>query len=277
MAVCTSQRLLLENENPFVLSFGSQTSCKALEQALGGMRSAVGRTPEFAQGANFPAGGGKETIMEMMTTKAMTAEQAAEWGKTLDFPTVWATIQESSKRTEKRFQENAAQMKAMSQETDKGSQKTDWDIEELPESFDEVDALRWDLVERLRPAHLFEKFAALGFDFNQSFQDGSVMDNETQHGVIVEMMLLNNAIGMVVESRPMITQDDIDEHEKRMEMLSHGTKSPFAHLKLYGARAFVKGSKIARQYAIDKGFFVIQLTDNTITVDMPEGWTPKTW
>jgi hypothetical protein len=41
--------------------------------------------------------------------------------------------------------------------------------------------------------------------------------------------------------------------------------------------AGVKMSLQAREYAIDKGFFVIELTGNTIKVDMPEGWTPKTW
>jgi hypothetical protein len=47
--------------------------------------------------------------------------------------------------------------------------------------------------------------------------------------------------------------------------------------KLYGAMAGVKMSKRTRQYTIAKGFFVIELTGNTIKVDMPTGWTPKTW
>jgi hypothetical protein len=41
--------------------------------------------------------------------------------------------------------------------------------------------------------------------------------------------------------------------------------------------AGVKMSKETREYARDKGFYVIELTGNTIKVDMPEGWMPKTW
>jgi hypothetical protein len=41
--------------------------------------------------------------------------------------------------------------------------------------------------------------------------------------------------------------------------------------------ASVKTSRMARQYAIDKGFFVIELAGNTIKVDMPKGFKPKTW
>jgi hypothetical protein len=41
--------------------------------------------------------------------------------------------------------------------------------------------------------------------------------------------------------------------------------------------AGVKTSKKARQYAEDKGFFFIELTGNTIKIDMPEGFKPKTW
>jgi hypothetical protein len=41
--------------------------------------------------------------------------------------------------------------------------------------------------------------------------------------------------------------------------------------------AAVKTSKVARQYAIDKGFFVIELSGDAIKVEVPEGWKPKTW
>jgi hypothetical protein len=188
---------------------------------------------------------------------AMTA-QTRQPQMGLTFEKVWAMFQE------------------MSQGADKGIQKTDWDIEELPESFDDVDISQWELVEKLKPAHLLKKFEALGFDFNQSFQNHSVGD-KTQYHVEVEMMLLNETIGVVVESKPTMTQSDIDEYETRMEILSHDPKSPFAYLKLHGARAFVKASKVEQQYARDKGFFVIELTGDTIKIDMPEGWTPKTW
>jgi hypothetical protein len=33
----------------------------------------------------------------------------------------------------------------------------------------------------------------------------------------------------------------------------------------------------ARQYALDKGFFVIELTGDTVKIDIPDEFKPKTW
>jgi hypothetical protein len=41
--------------------------------------------------------------------------------------------------------------------------------------------------------------------------------------------------------------------------------------------ASVKASKVARNYAVAKGFFVIELTGNMVKIDVPTGFTPKTW
>jgi hypothetical protein len=41
--------------------------------------------------------------------------------------------------------------------------------------------------------------------------------------------------------------------------------------------AGVKMGDKAREYALEKGFFVIELTGNTIKVESPEGFKPKTW
>jgi methylase of polypeptide subunit release factors len=74
-----------------------------------------------------------------------------------------------------------------------------------------------------------------------------------------------------------MTRGDVDKHETRMEILRHEPNSLFVNRKLYGAMAGVKMSEKAREYAINKGFFVIELTGNAIKINMPEGFTPKTW
>jgi hypothetical protein len=91
------------------------------------------------------------------------------------------------------------------------------------------------------------------------------------------MLLINGTIAMAVEVKTTMTRGDVDKHIKRMEILRNKPNSLFTNRKLYGAMASVKTNKFARKYAIDKGFFVIELTGNTIKVDMPEGFTPKTW
>jgi hypothetical protein len=74
-----------------------------------------------------------------------------------------------------------------------------------------------------------------------------------------------------------MTRGDIDEHEERMDILRRASHSLFGKRKLYGAMAGVKMSPKARKYAIAKGFFLIALTGSTIKIDIPEGFTPRTW
>jgi hypothetical protein len=135
-----------------------------------------------------------------------------------------------------------------------------------------------DMAEGLMASDLYETFAALGLDFDQSFQNYEVKDKKTKRTLTeVDKLLLNGTIALAVETKTTMTRGDVDKHETRMELLRNKPNSLFAKRKLYGAMASVKMSKKARQYARDKGFFVIELTGNTIKVESPEGFKPKTW
>jgi hypothetical protein len=41
--------------------------------------------------------------------------------------------------------------------------------------------------------------------------------------------------------------------------------------------AAVKTSPKAREYAIEKGFFVIELSGDAVRINMPENFSPKIW
>jgi phenylalanyl-tRNA synthetase beta subunit len=201
--------------------------------------------------------------MEVMKTEAMTAEQAAEWGKTLSFESVWAALQE----TDRIVKENARELA-----------KTERLVKELSKNVGGVNGSLGDMAEGLMASDLYETFEALGLDFDHSFQNYKVKDRKTKRKLTeVDMLLVNGTIAMAVEVKTTMTQGDVDGHEIRMDVLRHEPNSLFANRKLYGAMAGVKMSPQARKYAIDKGFFVIELTGNTIKVDMPDGFTPKTW
>jgi hypothetical protein len=91
------------------------------------------------------------------------------------------------------------------------------------------------------------------------------------------MLLVNGTIAMAVEVKTTMTHGDVDKHEKRMDILRHEPNSLFGNRTLYGAMAAVKTSSSARNHAIEKGFFVIELSGGTVKIDMPEGFSPKTW
>jgi TPP-dependent indolepyruvate ferredoxin oxidoreductase alpha subunit len=199
----------------------------------------------------------------------------------LTFDDVWAAMMETDKKfqeTDRKFQESKAEHDRMFAETDKKFQKTERFIKELSKNIGGVNNSLGDMAEGLMASDLYETFAALGLDFEHSFQNYEVKDKKTKRTVAeVDKLLVNGTIAMVVETKTTMTRGDVDEHETRMERLRREPNSLFANRKLYGAMASVKTSRMARQYAIDKGFFVIELAGNTIKIDMPEGFKPKTW
>jgi hypothetical protein len=199
----------------------------------------------------------------------------------LTFEKVWATIQESSQKTEKMFQEVAQlgkELREAQKETDRQMKKTDEKIKELSANLGGVGNSLGDIAEGLMASDLYETFRTLGLDFHNAIPNYVVTEKNTKRELAeVDMLLVNGTIAMAVETKTAMTIGDVAKHENRMELLRHEPNSLFTNRKLYGAMAGVKMSKKTRQYALGKGFYVIQLTGNTIKVDMPEGWTPKTW
>jgi hypothetical protein len=95
-----------------------------------------------------------------------------------------------------------------------------------------------DTAEGLMASDLYEHFAARGLDFDQSFQNYVLKDKKTKRRLAeVDMLLVNGTIAM----------------------------------------AAVKTSPKARQYAIEKGFYMIELSGGTVRINVPEDFSPKTW
>jgi predicted phage tail protein len=227
-----------------------------------------------------------------MAMETMTAEQAAEWGKTLDFPTVWATIQELAKErkeaqreTDKKFQETAEQMQETDRQMQESKAEHDRMIAEMREEMKELsknvgglNGSLGDMAEGLMASDLYEHFAAQGLEFDSSFQNYVLKDKKTKLPLAeVDMLLVNGTIALAVEAKTTMTRGDVAKHEKRLEILRSVPNSLFANRKLYGAMAAVKTSRKAREHAIEKGFFVIELSGGTVRINMPEGFKPKTW
>jgi hypothetical protein len=163
-------------------------------------------------------------------------------------------------------------------ETDRKFQETDKQIKELSKTIGGVTGSLGDIAEGLMASDLSDKFAAFGLDFEYTIQNFEVKEKKTKRSLAeVDILLINGTIAMVVEAKTTMTRGDVDEHEERMEILRRATHSLFGKRKLYGAMAGVKMSPKARKYAIAKGFYLIELTGDTIKINMPEGFSPKTW
>jgi hypothetical protein len=167
---------------------------------------------------------------------------------------------------------------ALLQEVGRKQEETDRIVRELSKNIGGLNGSLGDMAEGLMASDLYEHFEAQGLDFDQSFQNYKVTERKTKRVLAeVDMLLVNGTIAMAVEVKTTMTRGDVDEHEERMDILRRIPNSLFAKRKLYGAMAAVKASPAARRHAIEKGFFVIELSGGTVKINMPEGFKPKTW
>jgi hypothetical protein len=221
----------------------------------------------------------KETDKKFQETERLLKERSLETDK--KFQETAAQMKETDKKiqeTDRQIQETDRLLKEQSKETTRQMKETDKQIKELSKNIGGVNGSLGDLAEGLMASDLYEHFEVQGLDFDQSFQNYVVKDKKTKHRLAeVDMLLVNGTIAMAVEAKTTMTRGDVDEHEKRLEILRRVPNSLFAKRKLYAAMAAVKTSPAAHKHAIEKGFFVIELSGGTVKINMPEGFKPKTW
>jgi hypothetical protein len=88
--------------------------------------------------------------------------------------------------------------------------------------------------------------------------------------------MFNGTIALAIEAKAQMTVHDVNEHLKQMAIL-HSTPNRLLNgKKLYGAMAGAKMTRQAKNYAIQKGFFVIEPAGDTVNIEVPVG-KPAVW
>jgi hypothetical protein len=183
-------------------------------------------------------------------------------------------MQESRVEYDRRSAETDRKIEKMSAKVEKMSAK----VEELSDNLGGISNSLGDLAEGLMASDLYEKFEVRSLEFDHSIPNYIVKDKKTKLKLAeVDMLLVNGTIAMAVEVKTKMTKGDVDKHEERMDILRREPNSLFANRVLYGAMAGVKMSEGARDYAVEKGFYVIELTGNMVKIDVPADFSPKTW
>jgi hypothetical protein len=180
----------------------------------------------------------------------MTAQEAAEWGKTLDFPTVWAALlelRESVKETSKQ-------------------------IGGLHNSMG-------DLIETLFAPHLGEKFDAYNYNLKRIFRRVPIYDDNNRMRSDIDILLSNTTVCMAVEVKRWLERaDHVDEHIKRMQLIREFPPAEVKGKKLLGAIVGAVVTPEAREYAEQNGFFVLELTGEDVhLLEPPKDFVPREW
>jgi hypothetical protein len=73
-----------------------------------------------------------------------------------------------------------------------------------------------------------------------------------------------------------MTIKDVDQHLKHMNLLHNNPNNLLRGKKLYGAMAGAKMTERSRNYAMKRGFFVLEASGDTVKIAMPAG-KPAVW
>jgi hypothetical protein len=194
----------------------------------------------------------------------MTAQEAAEWGKTLDFPTVWAALMESGKRFDR-----------MSERVDRMAEKVD----RVTSNVGGLNQSMGDLIETLFAPHLGEKFDAYNYNLKRIFNRVPIYDDDSRLRSDIDILLSNTNVCMAVEVKRWLEKTShVDDHIKRMELIRQYPPAEVKGKKLLGAIVGAVVTPEAREYAEQNGFFVLELTGEDVRLlEPPKNFQPKEW
>jgi predicted AAA+ superfamily ATPase len=199
--------------------------------------------------------------------------QPRELPRGVSFEDVWAMFQE----TREQMRETDRRM----QETDKKMQKTDRQIREMTARTDkQIGKLGnrfGEMVEHLIIPNIVEKFRSLGYTFTRAGLDTEFFSREGKALAEVDAWLENGDFAMAVEIKSRLREQDTDRHAKRMEILRAYLDEREDTRKLLGAVAGAVVTLPAKEYALERGFYVIEQSGDTVKIAAPEGFTPKVW
>ena len=228
----------------------------------------------------------------------MTAEEAAEWGKTLDFPTVWAAIMKTEAdidRLAEKIDRVTANVDGLNQLTEKVDQVTanvdrvTANVDGLNKMAEKVDRVSanvgglnesmGDLIETLFAPHLGEKFDVYNYNLKRTYRRVPIYDDNIRMRTDIDILLSNTTLCMAVEvKRWLETTAHVDEHIKRMQLIRQYPPAEVKGKKLLGAIVGAVVTPEAREYAEQNGFFVLELTGEDVRLlEPPNDFHPKEW
>ena len=184
------------------------------------------------------------------------------------FESVWAALQE----TDRIVREVAERQK----ETDRQMQKTDRQMQETDKRFGKLNNRFGEIVEYMVAPNLREKFREFSLDFPQTSSDTVVSDYDNNIFLEIDVFLQNGDKAMLVEVKTKLTTEDVKDHILRLEKMRkyadlHGDKRTFL-----GAVAGIVMTSNVKEYALGRGFYVIEPSGETFNITPPSG-KPKEW
>jgi hypothetical protein len=193
------------------------------------------------------------------------------------FQVIDKKFQVMSQEADKRQQELVQQMQETDRQTREAQKETDRLMKELTKNVGGVNKSFGRLLEEMYSARLWDKFAALGYDFTCGCQRKKFRENERAIAE-ADIFLENGLYAMVVEVKTDLTTEDVDDHLERIATIRkymdrHGDKR-----LLVGAVAGGIAPESVVKYAQKKGLYVVVWSGDSATVaEAPPSFKAREW
>jgi len=183
------------------------------------------------------------------------AQTQPTYTKGLDFEQVWAAIMESRFEFDRQMKESK---------------------DEFNKRFGEMTNRFGEIVEYMIAPNLKEKFKEFGLVFQRSNKDTEFADFDNNIKFEVDIILENGHKAMLVEVKTKLSTEDVKDHIERLEKMRkyadlHNDKRTFL-----GAVAGVVTPSNVKDFALNKGFYVIEPSGNTFNITSPSN-NPREW
>jgi hypothetical protein len=212
-------------------------------------------------------------------------------GEGLTFEKVWAMFQETDRRlkesreetdrrlkesreeTDRQIQETNMQMK----ETDKKMRETDREIKEVSRIVGDLGNKFGKLSEYLVVPNMMKKFNALGYVFTRTGRNIEIRSLDNTVVTEIDILLENGDFALIVEVKSDLTERHVTEHVARMEKLRRYWDDHNDRRRLLGAVAGAIMTDGVKAFALKMGFYVIVQSGDTVKIEIPDGFRPRTW
>ncbi|MDR3146276.1 MAG: hypothetical protein LBU21_08360 [Treponema sp.] len=161
-------------------------------------------------------------------------------------------------------------IRELAKDTDRKMKDTDRKIGKLGSRLGEV-------IEHMMTPRLYKKFEALGYAFNHASRNHEILDENERGLAEVDVLLENGEYVMAVEVKTRPTTEDVREHVKRMDILRRVADEHNDRRRYLGALAGAVVDKRVLAYALQRGFYVIIPSGETVDIEAPEGFKPRIW
>ena len=177
------------------------------------------------------------------------------------FDDVWRTIQE---------------LALMSKETDRQMKETDRLVKAVSKQLGEQGNRLGEFVqEMVRPA-LVRLFQQRQLPVHQVLPNMVAFDDNGRFRIEIDLLVINSETAVAVECKSRLSQDDVDEHLKRLALLKDCFPQYGGFTILGAVAAMVLPQNVGR-YAYNKGLFVLAQSGDAVKILNDDAFKPQQW